>query len=183
MMHRYAYGLLLGLLVLMAGCSKTIKDVGMVDASYNAADALIKAVERNKLLSYDLSPHKPVIVASFVNIDNMNNSSRFGRMVSEQVGSRFVQKGYQIIELKLRTNTIFIERERGEFMLSREVRDISLEHDAQAVIVGTYAEAAETVFVTAKLIRASDGVILASHDYEMPLGVNTKSMMRGGNKR
>lgn len=178
-MQRYAYVLLLGLLVLMMGCSSAVKDISLVDSSYEAADKLIKAVERNKLLSYDLSPHKPVIVASFVNIDNVSDSSRFGRMVAEQIGSRFAQKGYQIIELKLRTNTIFIERERGEFMLSREVHEISLEHDAQAVIVGTYAEAAEIVYVTAKLIRASDGVILASHDYEMPLGVNTKSMMRG----
>ena len=183
-MRKYAaYLVMLGLLAVAAGgCSRNVKDTSLVDASHDAADELIDHIQDDRVLSFDLSPHKPVIVASFVNIDNVQNSSRLGRMIAEQMGSRFIQHGYQVIEMKLRTNSIFIEKERGELILSRELRDISVEHDAQAVIVGTYAAASQVVYVTAKVIRTSDGVIMASHDYSLPLGPDTKSMLQSGRR-
>lgn len=183
-MRKYAaYFLMLGLLAVAAsGCSRNVKDTSLVDASYDAADEIIDQIQDDKLLSFDLSTYKPIIVASFVDIDNVQHSSRLGRMMAEQVGSRFAQHGYQVIEMKLRTNSVFIEKERGELILSRELRDISQEHDAQAVIVGTYAAASQVVYVTVKAIRTSDGIIMASYDYSLPLGPDTKSMLQSGRR-
>ena len=74
---------------------------------------------------------------------------------------------------------MYIKQRGGEFLLSREIKAISSQHDAQAVIVGTYAVGRKNVYITVRLIRASDSVILASHDYSLPLDSDVAFMLRG----
>jgi len=181
--------LLLGIgcvsLALMSGCSnkprkEVIKDEDLVSASYSAAKSLLREAERHDKRDtkwVNLHRHRPIIVASFVDIDDLQNSSSFGRIVAEQMGSYIAQQGHKVIEMKLRNN-VFIQQMTGELLLSRELRNISFQHDAYAVLVGTYAESKRIVYVSAKLIRAEDSVILASHDYSMPVGTDTKRLLR-----
>jgi len=157
-----------------------IADVDLVEASYVAADSLINEAQQHseenlKMAQFD--PYKIILVASFVNIDDVQTSSTFGRIIAEQIGSRVSQRGYKVVEMKLRGN-VFVQEQTGELLLSREILEISLNHDAHAVIVGTYAESKHVVYVTTKLIRASDAVILSSHDYSVPVGPNTKSLLK-----
>ena len=88
-------------LVWITGCSAKSNIVqyenrNLVSASYHIADAL----ENN--LKLRISPNESLLVASFVNVNNLEQSSTFGRIVSEQIASRFAQNGYKIIEMKLR---------------------------------------------------------------------------------
>ncbi len=170
--------------ILMVGCSSVIYDKDLVSASYKVADVLLSNI-RDTLMLGNVSrngfyPARPILVASFVNIDNVQQSSTFGRMVSEQIGSRIAQHGYKVIEMKLRTDTVFIQTQNGEFLLSRELQLISQQYDAYAVVVGTYGMSKEVVYVTAKLVRVKDSVILSSHDYGLPIGPDTKRMLRAG---
>jgi TolB-like protein len=136
---------------------------GLVAASYYIADTL----ENN--LMQPISPTEALLVATFVNVNNLEQSSTFGRIISEQIASRFAQKGYRIIEMKLRQTAVFVEEGKGEFLLSRDLRAISKEHNCPAVIVGTYAEGFRTLYVSARVVRTSDGVVIASSDYGMPI--------------
>ena len=99
--------------------------------------------------------------------------------MAEQTASRIVQRGYTVIELKLREN-VFVQRQGGQFVLSREVRDISQSVDAQAVVAGTYAVGKEIVYVNARVIRTTDNVIMGAYDYSLPVGKNTRAMLRAG---
>jgi len=171
------YFFTLFLFLLLSGCSGNIQDRNLVSASYKAADELL-----DNSREIHLYPNKPILVASFVDIDNVQRSSTLGRIIAEQIGSRLVQQGYKIVEVKLRTSSIFVRgvrnEDEGEFLLSRELQDISLQHDAHAVVVGTYAKGREQAYVTAKLVRTKDSIILSSYDYSLPLGPNTKSLLR-----
>jgi TolB-like protein len=170
------------LFVLMAGCSYFIvRDQNLVKASYVAADMLLKGVKdihHLKPRRNGIYTKQPILVASFVNIDDLQQSSTFGRIIAEQIGSRIAQRGYKVIELKLRIHTVFVQMQTGELLLSRKLREISLQHDAYAVVVGTYAASKESVYVTAKLIRSEDSVILSSYDYRLAVGPDTKQMLR-----
>jgi len=86
-----------------------------------------------------LSKARPIIVASLVSVDNIHQSSTFGRMSAEIIANRFSQLGYPVKELKMNQNQIYIKRNEGEFILSRDIQDIATKHDVQAVVVGTYA--------------------------------------------
>jgi len=45
------------------------------------------------------------------------------------------------------------------------------------VIAGTYAVGRQSVFVNARLIRATDNLVLASYDYVLPLGPDAKALI------
>jgi len=157
--------------VLVAGCGHynttpdpTAKawDGDVVYASY----AIVNKLENN--IRVPISQDAPIIVASFVNVSDLTKSSAFGRIMSEQVGSRFAQKGYKVIEMKLRQNSIFVDQEnKGEFLLSRNIKDISVAHEAAVVVVGTYAQGYDKVYVSARMVNPIDSVIMSSCDYEL----------------
>ena len=147
-----------------------IRDVNLVDASYAAADALLTRAPWLK------ERREPLLVATFVDINNLEISSGLGRVIGEQIGSRFAQQGFTVIEIKMRNN-IFVREGSGEFALSRSVKEISQSHNAAAVIAGTYAIGRQSVFVNARLIRATDNLVLAAYDYVLPLGPDAKALI------
>ncbi|MFA5238096.1 MAG: FlgO family outer membrane protein [Phycisphaerae bacterium] len=134
----------------------------MPAVNYSAADALLCNIRPK------LPKNSPILVASFVNIDDLGEASTFGRVVAEQFSSRFKQNNYTTIEMKLRTN-VFIREGSGEFLLSRELAEIGDKHRAQAVVVGTYAVASKEIYLTARVINVSDGRVLSSYDYSIPI--------------
>jgi len=144
---------------------------GLVTTSYIMADNL----QNN--LSQPISPNDTIIVASFVNVDNLQESSTLGRIIAEQIGSRFAQKGYKVVEMKLRQHSVFMAERKGEFLLSRDLREVSRNHNAAAVVVGVYGEGFDQVYVSSRIVRPSDNVVIASCDTSIPMGVNEMEVM------
>ncbi|MGF1529149.1 MAG: FlgO family outer membrane protein [Candidatus Competibacterales bacterium] len=145
-------------------------DSNLISQSYEAAEALLGQAE------YLRDTQQPLLMATFVDINALETSSSLGRMIAEQVASRFVQLGFAVKEMKLR-ESIFIVQNGGEFALSRSILDISQSHDAAAVIAGTYAIGRNSVFINARLVRAIDGRVLAAYDYTLPLGPDTRALV------
>ena len=146
----------------------------LAGASHKAADGLIENA-RSKIDS-----ERSMVAASFVNINELTQSSAFGRIISQQLASQFSSRGYKVVEMLLR-NDIYIKQKEGEFLLSRELINVALEHKVQAAIVGTYAIGKSSVYVTAKLVDPSNRIVLGSYDYELPLGPNTTHLLMGEN--
>ncbi len=159
----------------LGGCvsSRRGDESKLVRSTYTAVDRLVE-----NLASGDGSvAGQPVVVASFVNVDNMLESTALGRMLAEQVSSRLAQSHeFKVVELKLRRN-IFIKQQAGEFVLSREVQSLAKEHRSDAVVVGTYAVAHETVYISARVVNPSENVIIAAHDFTMPLDNNLRVLL------
>ncbi|GAB6113135.1 FlgO family outer membrane protein [Desulfomicrobium salsuginis] len=142
-----------------------------VEANYKATDALMSS------LTQQLDNRVPLVVSTIVNIDELTESSRLGRTISEQIGSRLTNLGYQVVELKLRSN-IFVKRSEGELLLSREISEVMRNHRAQAVVVGTYSVANNFVYINLKAVSNFDNVIVAAHDYILPIDRNVSSLLR-----
>ncbi|MCK4603811.1 MAG: hypothetical protein KAU41_03820, partial [Deltaproteobacteria bacterium] len=74
------------LLILITGCGRrgdvyqNVDPSGLVSASYYIADTL----EDN--LMQPISLNQPILVASFVNVNRLEQSSTFGHIISEQIG-------------------------------------------------------------------------------------------------
>lgn len=142
----------------------------LIKSSYQATDLLVEQAKP------PLIPQQPLLIASFVSIDNLEESSTFGRTISEHVGSRLAQHNYKVVEMKLR-KSIFMKKEEGEFVLSRDLKEISIRHNAQAIVVGTYSVAKDMVYVSARLINLSDSTIVSSYAYTLPLNKNIRQML------
>ncbi len=165
-------------LVLMAGCAPTQKGPSHADARNNpfipanhqAAEALLGQLN-GKLGGSTL------LIATLVNIDALERSSTLGRLVSEQVSARFTQANYHMVEMKF-ANSVYVLQNQGEMMLTREVQELANQHAAQAVIVGTYGESRDFVFINLKVVQPGTNLVLAVHDYALPLDDNTRAMLR-----
>ncbi len=139
-------------------------DGNIIPLSYMIADGL----EIN--LNQPISKEDLIIVASFVKIDNLNESSTFGRMIAEQIASRLTQRGYKVQELKLRQGSIFVQEGKGEFLLSRDLQHLSKNYNASAVVVGTFAETLGRIYVSARIVKPSDSIVISSYDLGIKLG-------------
>lgn len=137
-------------------------------ANYHAVDVLLQGVQ--------LDPQRNVLVATLVNVDRLDESSRLGRIFSEQIAGRLVQRGVPVTELKLR-ESVFLQPHQGELLLSRELTEVSQQHDAQAVLVGTYAVSAQTLYVSLKLVNPLGNTVVAASDYALPLDENVRSLL------
>jgi TolB-like protein len=140
-------------------------------ASYQAVDRMLSAIPAGRRLPKE----RPILVATLVNIDTLAGS-RLGRTLSEHLSTRLTKNGYRVIELKLR-DSIFIKQAEGELMLSRELREISRSHEAQAVLVGTYSESSGRVYVTVKLVGAADAAVITAEDYLLPIDANVRALL------
>lgn len=142
-----------------------------ISANYQAADALLAQIRPG------LKTGQSLLMATVVSIDALDKSSTLGRLISEQVAGRFTHAGYRMVEMKF-ANAIYLRRDQGEMMLTREIGNLAKTHDAQAVVVGTYGEGTDFVFVNLKVIQPTTNVVLAVHDYVMPLNASTRSLLR-----
>jgi len=145
----------------------------LLESSYAAADSLGRGL-RFRGVSLD----EPILAASFVDIDDLTKSATLGRTVSEQIANRLAQHGFKILEVKLRQDSVFIKEGKGEFLLSREVRNLGPTRGVYAVLVGTYAVSNQFIFVSARVVRTEDSSVITGYDYELPNDVTTKSMLK-----
>lgn len=167
----------LALPLFLGGCASNREDTNytsvsansFVAANYRAADAL-GAQLKGKL------EDKPIIMATVVNIDALEQTSMLGRLVSEQISTRLAQGGMKMLEMKLR-NSVYLKRNQGELMLTREIGDVAHTHNAQAVVVGSYAETRDTIFINIKVIQPTTNVVLAGHDYVLAKQGTIRSML------
>ena len=148
-------------------------------ANYNAVAELIKRYpgSSNASATNTSANNAPFVVATLVNIDQLEQSSTLGRLISEQVASRMTQMGYSVLELKIRSG-VYMKRNEGELLLTREIKEVASTHNAQAVVVGTYAESATLVHVNLKIVNPATSVILAAYDYALPLDKQIASLIR-----
>lgn len=162
---------------LLVGCSTNKTVVSPAERTVDLVKIL--ADSRKPLFDNLIAPldkQQPIIAASFANIDNLALSSTFGRMASEFIAAGLTERGYQVIEVKMR-DSLFIKEQAGEFMLSRKLKHISRSHHAQAVLLGTYAIGGENLYVNARLVRTDDNVVLGSNDFVIPINKDIAKML------
>jgi len=172
--------------VILNGCSGSDRPVRpmsyeeaanseLIAANYKAANALITQARLS------LAIDQPVIIATVVNINQLETSSAFGRLISEHISAKFSQSGFKMIEMKARKN-VYMKRNEGELLLTREIKDIAAEHNAQAVVVGLYAVSTDVVFVNVKVLHPSGNQVLAAYDYAVPLDNNNRALLQTAGK-
>lgn len=144
----------------------------LISSSYRAVDQLLAGQTNNGFV-----PGQKVLVATVVNLNNLNDTSSFGRLVAEHLSSRLVQLGANVTELKLR-GSLFVSEKQGELLLSREVKEIGSRYNADLALVGTYSQAYDRVYVTLKLVRAQDATIINAYNYSIETSGPVGSLLR-----
>lgn len=156
------------ILFAITGCTTspvaTERQSSMIDAAYTAVDSLIAGQNISPIATSGGGTR--VLVATVADLNKLNQSTAFGRLLAEQLASRLSQLGIPVNELKL-TGKLYVSQSQGELVLSRELKEISSSQKADLVLVGTYVDAGPSVFVSLKLVRASDSTVSNAYNFAM----------------
>ena len=126
---------------------------------------------------------KIALPTSFVNQDNFEQTSAFGRYIAEQMFHEFNQRGFQTREYRLSGQDIRMGEGAGDFYLSRAKGKVKVTDGANVVLVGTYYQDGVNVFVNARLIRPSDGYVYRTAQMVMPITPTTRTMLARTGRR
>ena len=119
----------------------------------------------NRNLDFDVK-NKPVMVTSFVSLDNFKKTSRFGRFIAENIGHELQVRGWNVIDIRLAKN-LTINKE-GEFSLTRDIHKLKQTYQIGAVVTGTYSIIGCNVFLNARVIDIKSGLVVSTAQFSIP---------------
>lgn len=163
----------------LAGCATALDRPAHAERPRDLGGLIYTGADQMLDSARGLAPNKPIVVATTVNVDDLNASSTLGRLTSQLVSSRLSQRGFTVRDVTY-TGGLMITPETGEIVLSREAQRVAVEHDAQAVVAASYAVGGENVYVNLRLLRAADGFLMSATDVVLPLDVDTHRMVVTG---
>ena len=168
---------------LLAGCaelpaSSTVAPAAAAPRQGEIGQLTYRAVDQILASAPQLPPETPFLVATVADLHDLNTSSAFGNLVSEMMRSRLAQRGLLVSEQRLRAS-MRVDRRQGELMLAREAAALLQRSPrAAALFTGTYAAAGQLVYVSLKLVSATDGRILGGADFAVPRFPEAAALLR-----
>jgi len=138
-------------------------DADLIKAAYGAADHL------EKHLVSELSRIMPILSTGFVNLEHPKGSSAFGRLLGEQVASRFSQHGYRVIDLSIQKHLAFAEGKAAKPALLQDSKGTSSPYELQAAIVGDFIVSDDLAYVSVRLVKIPGNAVLTSCDFSIRL--------------
>lgn len=126
---------------------------------------LADQLERNLDKKYIASP---VMVTSFLNLDNLKETSGLGRLLAESLIHELHVRRWKVIDARLVKDIII--NTHGEFALSRDIKNIKASYNVTGIVTGTYTVTESAVIVNAKVMDIDTGVITSSGQISIPLG-------------
>lgn len=156
-------------------------DANYTETSRQAVQYMLENARDSIVGDDSFDPTRPVIVASSVDLNNFNETSNFGRLMGQSLKVALQsQRKNKIIEVDLRQGYIPIVQgsNAGEFLLSRNLLALAARFNAGAALVSTYSVALNKVYVTVELINVDQNVIVAAHQFEVPIGPRTWTLLK-----
>jgi len=135
------------------------RELALVSSNIFQISRTIALQLKRNLRSGELSDW-PCIITTFVDIDNLKHSTRFGRVLAESVGSELFRQGADLKDVRP-ARALYFQPGTGELILSREANKLASSIGARAVITGTYSDGNRSVVVNVRMIDLYNGKILS----------------------
>jgi len=128
---------------------------------------------------YGHNSDSTLILTTLVNLDDLSETTRFGRTVSESLATSMFRKGYGVVEMR-RTAGVFIKDNGGELVLTRDAGRLAREHRADAIVAGTYSLTPDSVIINLKLLDAGSQEVLSVAGMELDRTYTIDYLLAGG---
>jgi hypothetical protein len=159
---------------ILSGCNQQYvqpEDVDLIPVSQKAAKDLLANTKK------PLTKDKLIVVSSFVNVDNLQNTSAFGRIVSSQISTSFFNAGYRIKSMELPTDA-FVKSNNGFLQLTENARNEIRKQGASTLVAGIFAPGRVTAYVSIRMIDIDTREVISSTDFSVPMGIDTRALLR-----
>lgn len=107
-----------------------------------------------------------LIFTTMVNLNKLDKTSKFGRILSESLGTNLFKHGYGVEEIR-KISTILVKDNYGELVLSRDAAKLAKQHNCDLIVAGTYAVTPSTVIINVKFLDALSSEVLSVAGMEL----------------
>lgn len=111
-------------------------------------------------------PDKPIMITSFLNLDNLSETNPLGRLIAEALIHEMQVRNFRVIDFRL-TEKLFLT-ESSEVFLSRDPKRIKEKYEAAYVLTGSYTKTRNGWFINARIIDLSTSEVVSSAQAIIP---------------
>lgn len=115
------------------------------------------------------------IVTSFVNLENLAETTPLGRLIAEDVIHELQVRKWKVFEVRLAKDITV--NENGEFSLSRDIQKIRDMYKIGGVVTGTYSVSDNHVIVNARVLDITNGLVMSSAQIHLPRNSYVDSLL------
>ena len=170
--------LVLTALPIVGGCTASVlggsnpqqEQQTMAQTNYGAADMLI---QQSKSL---IGPDTSVQIGMLSDMDHPSETTALSRIITGQVGARFVQLGYNVSAAPGGMDNMGMAPGAGYGYDGGARHGNSIA--GPVAITGQYALARQSVLINLRLTEPQTGRVLAAYDYSLPLNGDTRELAR-----
>lgn len=126
----------------------------------NTLEATINSLATQMMQNKKMNTFKPVLITSFVRLDQFKKTTEFGRIVSESLLNEMSTRGFNIIEY--RGQMAVSVNDQGEYFITRKPHQLKNKVPNTYVVVGTYSRQYKKIMLNARVIDNVTGKIISS---------------------
>lgn len=149
--------------------------VNLTDSSYAAVDALTQ----------QLRPHvghaTPLRITELSDVATPGELTPFGRHVSTQIGSRFVQLGYNVRTTPAAPFPATSATTGAPQKLQTGI--VPGAAQGEAVVTGTYTRMKDHLIIALRVVQGEQGRIVGAYDYTIPMTREMREMSMSAAER
>lgn len=118
---------------------------------------LTEQIERN---AHPDSRTRPTVITSFVDLNNLSETSALGRLMGEHFMHQLQIRGWNVTDMRMTRDLII--NEEGEFSLSRELKRLRGSMAAANVVTGTYTPTVDGILVSVRVLDLATGQVVST---------------------
>jgi TolB-like protein len=126
----------------------------------NTLESTIASLAAQMLQNKKMDTNKPILITSFVRLDEFKKTTEFGRVVSESLINELSNRGFDITEF--RGQMAVSVNDEGEYFISRKPHELKDKTPNTYVVVGTYSRLSGKIMLNARVIDNITGKIITS---------------------
>jgi len=139
------------------------KPYARIESVYqNLNGAIVSIADQLLVSNIEKSKNTSIILTSFVNLDKLNQTSTFGRLISESMFNELHIRKFKVTDF--RGQDAISVNDRGEFHITRKVDKLRDHIEAtEYVVIGTYARFEKgRILVNARILDSESGAVIST---------------------
>jgi hypothetical protein len=148
-----------------------VRDTDLIEVSNDVTQELRDKATRT------LPKNSLILVSTLLNVNDLHETSAFGRIISDQIASSFHNSGFRIIGMEMPID-LFMMKEGGTLHLSDEIKTLIKPYNAAVIVGGVYAPGKRNTYVSLRIVDLYTKNIISSTDIAVPMGPDARKLLQ-----
>ncbi|PKN15639.1 MAG: hypothetical protein CVU67_00250 [Deltaproteobacteria bacterium HGW-Deltaproteobacteria-24] len=135
-------------------------NVQKIVTTQDTLESTIASLATQMMQNKKMHTTKPVLITTFVRLDNLKKTSEFGRVLSESLINELSNRGFNVIEFRGQVGVSI--NEQGEYFITRDTNKLKDTIENTYVVVGTYSRQYKNIMLNARVIDNISGQIIST---------------------